>query len=91
VRCRAQAGGGAQGRAHSERRGGSQLHTGRLASSDRVVNGAFRQFGIQRVFDENSSAMQRGLSHWCDRPGPAVRSFLLPGLRRHGYRLCGGQ
>ncbi|MEA1967670.1 MAG: acetate--CoA ligase family protein [Thermodesulfobacteriota bacterium] len=27
-------------------------HTGRLAGSDRVVNGAFRQFGIQRVFDD---------------------------------------
>ncbi|MBI5510769.1 MAG: CoA-binding protein [Deltaproteobacteria bacterium] len=27
-------------------------HTGRLAGSDRVVSGAFRQFGIQRVFDE---------------------------------------
>lgn len=27
-------------------------HTGRLAGSDNVVNGAFRQFGIQRVFDD---------------------------------------
>ena len=27
-------------------------HTGRLAGSDRVVDGAFRQFGIQRVCDE---------------------------------------
>lgn len=27
-------------------------HTGRLAGSDRVVGGAFRQFGIQRVFDD---------------------------------------
>ena len=27
-------------------------HTGRLAGSDRVVGGAFRQFGIQRTFDE---------------------------------------
>jgi len=27
-------------------------HTGRLAGSDRVVSGAFRQFCIQRVFDE---------------------------------------
>jgi acyl-CoA synthetase (NDP forming) len=27
-------------------------HTGQLAGSDRVVGGAFRQFGIQRVFDE---------------------------------------
>jgi acyl-CoA synthetase (NDP forming) len=27
-------------------------HTGRLAGSDRVVSGAFRQFGVQRVFDD---------------------------------------
>jgi acetate---CoA ligase (ADP-forming) len=27
-------------------------HTGRLAGSDRVVGGAFRQYGIQRAFDE---------------------------------------
>lgn len=27
-------------------------HTGRLAGSDRVVGGAFHQFGIQRVFDD---------------------------------------
>ncbi|MFH1156540.1 MAG: CoA-binding protein [Pseudomonadota bacterium] len=27
-------------------------HTGRLAGSDRVVSGAFRQHGIQRVFDD---------------------------------------
>jgi acyl-CoA synthetase (NDP forming) len=27
-------------------------HTGRLAGSDQVVSGAFRQFGIQRVFDD---------------------------------------
>jgi acetate---CoA ligase (ADP-forming) len=27
-------------------------HTGRLAGSDRVVGGAFRQFGVQRVFDD---------------------------------------
>jgi acyl-CoA synthetase (NDP forming) len=27
-------------------------HTGRLAGSDRVVDGAFRQFGIQRAFDD---------------------------------------
>ncbi len=27
-------------------------HTGRLAGSDRVVGGAFRQHGVQRVFDE---------------------------------------
>jgi acyl-CoA synthetase (NDP forming) len=27
-------------------------HTGRLAGSDRVASGVFRQFGIQRVFDE---------------------------------------
>ncbi len=27
-------------------------HTGKLAGSDRVVNGAFRQYGIQRVFDD---------------------------------------
>ena len=27
-------------------------HTGRLAGSDRVVGGAFRQYGIQRVYDE---------------------------------------
>lgn len=30
----------------------ARSHTGRLAGSDTVVNGAFRQFGIQRVFDE---------------------------------------
>lgn len=27
-------------------------HTGRLAGSDNVVSGAFRQYGIQRVFDD---------------------------------------
>ena len=27
-------------------------HTGKLAGSDNVINGAFRQFGIQRVFDD---------------------------------------
>ncbi len=27
-------------------------HTGKLAGTDRIVDGAFRQFGIQRVFDE---------------------------------------
>ncbi len=27
-------------------------HTGKLAGSDRVVNGAFHQYGIQRAFDE---------------------------------------
>ncbi len=27
-------------------------HTGQLAGSDSLVNGAFRQFGLQRVFDE---------------------------------------
>lgn len=27
-------------------------HTGRLAGSDKVVDGAFRQFGVQRVFDD---------------------------------------
>lgn len=27
-------------------------HTGKLAGSDRVINGAFKQFGIQRAFDE---------------------------------------
>jgi acyl-CoA synthetase (NDP forming) len=27
-------------------------HTGRLAGSDQVVSGAFRQYGIQRVFDD---------------------------------------
>ncbi len=27
-------------------------HTGRLAGSDKVVSGAFRQFGIQRAFDD---------------------------------------
>ncbi|MBI9101121.1 MAG: acetate--CoA ligase family protein [Spirochaetales bacterium] len=27
-------------------------HTGRLAGSDRVVNGAFKQYGIQRAFDD---------------------------------------
>ncbi len=27
-------------------------HTGKLAGSDNVVNGAFRQYGIQRAFDE---------------------------------------
>jgi acyl-CoA synthetase (NDP forming) len=27
-------------------------HTGRLAGSDRVIGGAMRQFGVQRVFDE---------------------------------------
>jgi acyl-CoA synthetase (NDP forming) len=27
-------------------------HTGQLSGSDRVVDGAFRQFGIQRVYDE---------------------------------------
>ena len=27
-------------------------HTGRMAGSDKVVGGAFRQFGIQRVFDD---------------------------------------
>ncbi|UCD31561.1 MAG: CoA-binding protein [Desulfobacterales bacterium] len=27
-------------------------HTGRLAGSDQVVTGAFRQFGIQRVYDD---------------------------------------
>ena len=27
-------------------------HTGRLAGSDQVVSGAFRQFGVQRVFDD---------------------------------------
>lgn len=27
-------------------------HTGRLAGSDKVVNGAFKQFGIQRAFDD---------------------------------------
>lgn len=27
-------------------------HTGRLAGSDRVVSGAFRQFGVQRVYDD---------------------------------------
>ncbi|GBC63011.1 CoA-binding protein [Desulfonema ishimotonii] len=29
-------------------------HTGRLAGSDRVVGGAFRQFGVQRVFDDEA-------------------------------------
>lgn len=29
-------------------------HTGRLAGSDRVVSGAFRQFGVQRVFDDEA-------------------------------------
>jgi len=27
-------------------------HTGKLAGSDRVVNGAFHQYGVQRAFDE---------------------------------------
>lgn len=27
-------------------------HTGKLAGSDRVINGAFKQFGIQRVYDD---------------------------------------
>ncbi len=27
-------------------------HTGRLAGSDNIVNGAFRQFGIQRAYDD---------------------------------------
>ena len=30
----------------------ARSHTGSLAGFDTVVNGAFRQFGIQRVFDE---------------------------------------
>ncbi|MFP4390631.1 MAG: CoA-binding protein, partial [Desulfococcaceae bacterium] len=29
-------------------------HTGRLAGSDRVVAGAFRQFGVQRVYDDEA-------------------------------------
>ncbi len=29
-------------------------HTGRLAGSDRVVSGAFRQYGIQRAFDDEA-------------------------------------
>ncbi len=29
-------------------------HTGKLAGSDRVVSGAFKQFGIQKVFDDEA-------------------------------------
>jgi acyl-CoA synthetase (NDP forming) len=29
-------------------------HTGRLAGSDQVISGAFRQYGIQRVFDDEA-------------------------------------
>ncbi len=41
------------GRTHTGAKAASS-HTGRLAGSDKVVSGAFRQFGIQRVFDDEA-------------------------------------
>ncbi len=50
-------------------------HTGHLAGSDRVVDGVFRQFGIQRVFDEEQL---------CD----AARVLSVAGLQPRGNRVA---
>ncbi len=50
-------------------------HTGRLAGPDRVVDGVFRQFGIQRVFDEEQL---------CD----AARVLSFVGLQPRGNRVA---
>jgi acyl-CoA synthetase (NDP forming) len=48
-------------------------HTGKLAGSDRVVSGAFRQYGIQRAFDDEELCdAAKTLSYLPPAPGSRV-------------------
>jgi acyl-CoA synthetase (NDP forming) len=48
-------------------------HTGKLAGSDRVVSGAFRQYGIQRAFDDEELCdAAKTLSYLPPAPGNRV-------------------
>lgn len=61
-------------------------HTGRLAGSDRVVDGAFRQFGIQRAADDEALCdAARILSMLPPAPGNRVAILTAAG----GYGVIG--
>ena len=61
-------------------------HTGRLAGSDSVVSGAFRQFGIQRVFDDEELCdAAKALS--CLPPAPGNRVAVLTAAGGYGV-MC---
>ncbi len=61
-------------------------HTGRLAGSDRVVDGALRQFGIQRVFDDEELCdASRTLARLPPAPGNRVAIVTPAG----GYGVMG--
>jgi acyl-CoA synthetase (NDP forming) len=61
-------------------------HTGRLAGSDRVVSGAFRQYGIQRVFDDEELCdAAKTLSGLPPAPGNRVAILTPAG----GYGVMG--
>lgn len=55
-------------------------HTGKLAGSDRVVNGAFHQYGVQRAFDEEEI---------CDA-SKALSMLPIPGGNRIGIITAAG-
>jgi acetate---CoA ligase (ADP-forming) len=61
-------------------------HTGRLAGSDQVVSGAFRQFGVQRVFDDEELCdASKTLSSLPPSPGHRVAILTPAG----GYGVMG--
>jgi acetate---CoA ligase (ADP-forming) len=61
-------------------------HTGRLAGSDRVVGGAFRQYGVQRVFDDEELCdAAKTLSSLPPAPGNRVAILTPAG----GYGVMG--
>jgi acyl-CoA synthetase (NDP forming) len=61
-------------------------HTGRLAGSDRVVGGAFRQYGVQRVFDDEELCdAAKTLSGLPPAPGNRVAILTPAG----GYGVMG--
>ncbi len=61
-------------------------HTGRLAGSDRVVSGAFRQYGLQRVFDDEELCdAAKTLANLPPAPGNRVAILTQAG----GYGVMG--
>ncbi|MFH2091388.1 MAG: CoA-binding protein [Pseudomonadota bacterium] len=61
-------------------------HTGKLAGSDNVIAGAFKQYGIQRVYDDEAFCdATRVLSMICGAPGNRVA--VLTGAGGYGV-MC---
>ena len=60
-------------------------HTGQLAGADRVVDGAFRQFGIQRAFDDEEEAIHKANA---TRYGLAAYAFTRDVSRVHRSRVA---